>query len=71
MRQTKAQRLIKLFKASGLVETEKLQIDNLDRAKLVLVDGEVLVENEHGTQFDIDELSNEEVNSFLLLMEIH
>jgi hypothetical protein len=72
MGQTKAQRLIKLFKASGLEETEEFEMDNLDTAKLVLVDieeneDEVMVENEHGTQFAVDELSNEELNLFLSL----
>lgn len=67
MKLTKAQKLINLFKASGLEESEQIQLDNLDEAKLVYSDkeeGKVMVENEHGTLFEVDELSKEEINIF-------
>lgn len=74
MGQTKVQKLIKLFKASGLKETEEFEMDNLDTAKLVrskdyeqIYGNEVMVENEHGTLFDVSDLSNEELNLFLSL----
>ena len=46
-------------------ESEKIQLDNLDYAKLIInKKGEVVVENEHGTQFDIDELSESDIQCF-------
>ena len=39
-------------------ESEKIQLDNLDWAKLVFnSDSKLVMENEHGTQFDINDLS--------------
>jgi len=74
MAQTKVQRLINLFKESGLEETEEFELDNLDTAKLVrskdleqIYGDEVMVENEHGTYFNVRDLSNEELNLFLSL----
>jgi len=46
-------------------ESEKIELDNLDYAKLIINEqGEVVVENEHGTQFDIDELSKSDIECF-------
>jgi len=46
-------------------ESEKIELDNLDYAKLIINEqGEVVVENEHGTQFDIDELSKSDIEYF-------
>ena len=46
-------------------ESEKIQLDNLDYAKLIInKQGDVVVENEHGTQFDIDELSESDIQCF-------
>jgi len=46
-------------------ESENIQLDNLDYAKLVFnKDRQVVIENEHGTQFDIEELSNSEKEVF-------
>ncbi len=43
---------------------DKIQLDNLDLAWLVNVNGEVKVENEHGTVFELDELSESEIEVF-------
>lgn len=52
-----------LFKAS--CTSEKIQLDNLDWAKLVFNEtGDLVVENEHGTQFSLDELSEKELQIF-------
>ena len=59
-----AVQLVKEWKST--LESEKIQLDNLDWAKLVFnEDGEVVVENEHGTQFPVDDLSDEEIEIFL------
>lgn len=56
--------LIKHFKST--LESEKIQLDNLDWAKLVFDEetGEVVVKNEHGTKFPIEDLSDEEMEIF-------
>lgn len=55
--------LINLFKSR--CESIKIQLDNLDWAKLVFdSDGDLVIENEHGTQFPIDELSPNEIELF-------
>lgn len=47
------------------LQSEKIQLDNLDWARLVFnEEGEVVVENEHGTQFPVDELSEIEMEIF-------
>lgn len=47
------------------LSSEKIQLDNLDYAKLVFNDfGEVVVQNEHGTQFPISDLSEQEIDIF-------
>ena len=57
------QELITFWK-QGL-ESEKIQLDNLDWAKLVFNEkGEVVVENEHGTQFPVSDLSENEIDIF-------
>lgn len=57
------QELIKFWK-QGL-ESEKIQLDNLDWARLVFnEEGEVVVENEHGTQFPVSDLSENEIQIF-------
>ena len=59
-----AKELIKYFKST--LESEKIQLDNLDWAKLVFDEetGEVVVKNEHGTQFPVEDLSEEEIEIF-------
>lgn len=66
---TKIKKVVDLFKKTGDQESEKIQLDNLDWAKLTY-DGnhDVVVENEHGTQFPVDDLSNEELEIFLYIL---
>lgn len=55
--------LVKHFKST--LESEWIQLDNLDEAKLVFdEEGNVVVENEHGTQFPVSDLSEEEIQIF-------
>lgn len=59
----KTEQFIKEWKST--LESEKIQLDNLDWAKLVFnEEGEVVVENEHGTQFPVDDLSETEMEIF-------
>ncbi len=47
------------------LESEWIQLDNLDEAKLVFDEkGNVVVENEHGVQFPVSELSDVELDIF-------
>jgi hypothetical protein len=68
------QKLTKAFLNSGNVkddESEKIELDNLDRARLVLKKGsrkEIEVENEYGTRFPISDLSKAEVEIFLFVL---
>ena len=58
-----AKELITFWKQN--LESEKIQLDNLDWAKLVFnKEGEVVVENEHGTQFPVSDLSENEIRIF-------
>ena len=58
-----AEQLVNLWK--GTLESEKIQLDDLDWAKLTFNDdGEVVVENEHGTQFPVEDLSQTEMEIF-------
>jgi hypothetical protein len=58
-----AQELINYWKQS--LESEKIQLDNLDWARLVFnEEGDVVVENEHGTQFSVLDLSENEIQIF-------
>ena len=66
---TQAENLINLFKNSGLDETERIELDNLDRARLKYNDNkEVVVENEHGTEFPVSDLSSQEMEIFLFVI---
>jgi len=51
-----------------IIESEKIELDNLDRARLVynFESKSVMVENEHGTQFPLSDLSQEEIDIFYL-----
>jgi hypothetical protein len=58
-----AQELVNFWKQS--LESEEIQLDNLDYARLVFnEDGEVVVVNEHGTQFPVTDLSDTEIDIF-------
>lgn len=65
---TRAQELVKLWKSS--LESEKIELDNLDWARLVFNEqGEVVVENEHGTQFPVEDLSDAELDVLEYLID--
>jgi hypothetical protein len=56
-----ANKLIKDWKKT--LKSEWIQLDNLDEAKLVFdEEGNVIVENEHGTQFPVSDLSDVELS---------
>jgi hypothetical protein len=58
-----ANQLIKDWKKT--LESERIQLDNLDEAKLVFdEEGNVVVENEDGTQFPVSDLSDAELDIF-------
>jgi hypothetical protein len=58
-----AQELIKEWKAS--LESDRIELDNLDWARLAFNDaGEVVVVNEHGTEFPVSDLSEKEIEIF-------
>lgn len=62
--------LVQYFKST--LSSEKIQLDNLDRAKLVFNnEGEVVVQNEHGVQFSVEELSEDEINTFYDAIEFY
>jgi len=68
----KIEKLIKLFKNSGEDESEQIELDNLDEACLTYDENDpnnVVVENEHGTQFPISDLSEAEIDIFIYLFE--
>jgi hypothetical protein len=57
------QELVNFWKQS--LESERIQLDNLDWARLVFnEEGEVVVRNEHGTQFPVSDLSETEIEIF-------
>ena len=57
------QELIKAWKDT--LQSEKIELDNLDWARLVFnEEGDVVVENEHGTQFPVSDLSKTEIEIF-------
>ena len=69
--------LIKKLEAAFIVwarknkqkESERIELDNLDEAKLILKSkNEVVVENEHGTEFQLSDLSKVECEIFLYLL---
>lgn len=66
----KLNKVVNLFKKSGDNESEKIMLDNLDWAKLTY-DGnhDVVVENEHGTQFELDELTETELDIFIFALQ--
>jgi hypothetical protein len=67
----KAEKLVKAFKLTGLTESEEIVLDNLDWARLVYDEsGEVVVENEHGTEFPVSDLSTIEMDIFLVNLPI-
>lgn len=64
-------RVVKKFLSLNLLETGWIQSDNLDEAKLVLKKDNktVEVENEHGTNYPILDLSTAELKAFEYLLK--
>jgi hypothetical protein len=51
------------------LKSEWIQLDNLDLARLVFdVSGEVVVENEHGVLFPLEDLSKDEILIFQTIL---
>jgi hypothetical protein len=66
---TQVENLINLFKNSGLTNTEWVQLDNLDEARLAYdEDKQVAVENEHGSFFPVEDLTSQEMEIFLFVI---
>jgi hypothetical protein len=51
----------KLFGQTRKLDTEWFEADNLDKIRLIIENDEVVVENEHGTTYDVSELSEIEI----------
>jgi hypothetical protein len=64
--------LAKYWLSNLIIESEEIELDNLDRARLVYSfdSNSVMVENEHGTRFPISELSQKEINIFYTNLNI-
>lgn len=63
-------KLKKAFKAS--CKSDEIKLDNQDAAWLAFSDEndeDIVVENEHGTQFPIDYLSDQEIKAFIYDIE--
>ena len=63
-------KLKKAFKAN--CKSDEIELDNLDKAWLAFSDEndeDIVVENEHGTQFPIDYLSDQEIKAFIYDLE--
>lgn len=65
----KTKTLKKLFLKTKDECSEWVQLDNLDEARITLEDNEVVVENEHGTTFPLSDLSDQEVEIFLYVLQ--
>lgn len=58
-----AKKLVQDWKET--LQSEKIQLDNLDYAKLIFnSEGNVVVRNEHGTEFPVEDLSDTELEIF-------
>lgn len=51
-----------IFRQTRQMESEWFEADNLDKIRLIIEDDEVVVENEHGSTYDVEELSEQEVD---------
>jgi hypothetical protein len=58
--------LAKYWTSTLIIESEEVQLENLDSARLVynFDSKSVVVENEHGTQFPLSDLSQQEIDTF-------
>lgn len=64
------EKLIELINKTEIREIADIELDNLDRAELVQGEEKVMVENEHGTVFGLEELSDTELECFAVLLGI-
>jgi hypothetical protein len=65
------EKMVELFRKSKDTESEKIELDNLDEAWLTYSENnknEVVVENEHGTQFSVSDLSSTEIFVFIYVL---
>ena len=69
MEQNKAIETIKNLPVT--TDIGKFQLDNLDWAELVETEQGVMVENEHGKQFEVEELNEQELNIVIYLAGLH
>lgn len=53
-------KLLKDISNTKIPITDKIQLNNLDWARVVLYKRKLQIENEHATIFDIDQLTDEE-----------
>jgi hypothetical protein len=61
---------IKEEKKDDCVETGWFELDNLDEAKLLSDEsGRIFIENEHGTTFDLEELSDVEFTILIYILK--
>ena len=62
--------IIQEIKKTPITFSPEIELDNLDHAELVQGDNGVEVENEHGTVFPLEDLSDSELETFAVLLGI-
>ncbi|WP_339890283.1 hypothetical protein [uncultured Flavobacterium sp.] len=62
------QHAIKQINKASIENLPKFQLDNLDWAELIQDDEEILVENEQGTIYGLEELSDQEIQIVLSII---
>ena len=61
---SKRAKLIDFIQKTKITDVAEITLDNLDSAELVEGENGVCVENEHGSQFSLEELSDIELEAF-------
>lgn len=54
--------LEKIFRQTRVLESEWFQADNLDKIRLTYENDKVVVENEHGSTYELEDLSEQEID---------
>lgn len=67
---TTKEKYIELIRRTPITATATIELDNLDQAELVEGEEGVEVENEHGTIFDLEDLSLSEILAFCYELNI-
>lgn len=62
--------IIRAINSTPITFSPKITLDNLDKAELVVGENSVLIENEHGTRFELECLSDKELEIFAELLNI-